>query len=265
MLDLTTYPDISYGSGLNAELDPEERRRLLKWEIALGYRIFASQRWGQMGDGHITARDPILTDHFWVLGYGIAFHQATIHNLALVAPDGRIVEGPTAGGVNHAGYHIHFPIYDSLPEVGGAAHTHTQWGTPFSAEVRPMEPISQESTTFVFDQALYEGTDLEVDTTDGGYRIAKSMVGKGMHGGAARLCILRNHGLLTAGSGPGAAVGFFVMAERVAEVHMKAREAKPIPMDDARHVAGGMSNDELGWRVFQWLSRDIVPDPTVVL
>ena len=264
MLDLTTYPDISYGSGLNAELDPEERRRLLKWEIALGYRIFASQRWGQMGDGHITARDPILTDHFWVLGYGIAFHQATIHNLALVAPDGRIVEGPTAGGVNHAGYHIHFPIYDSLPEVGGAAHTHTQWGTPFSAEVRPMEPISQESTTFVFDQALYEGTDLEVDTTDGGYRIAKSMVGKGMHGGAARLCILRNHGLLTAGSGPGAAVGFFVMAERVAEVHMKARDAKPISAESARIAREDLTQHGGGRVQFHWLCKRHVPDQSVV-
>lgn len=264
-MDLTTYPDITYGAGIGDLHDLEAQRARIKWEVAIGYRIFASNRWGQMGDGHITARDPILTDHFWVLGYGIAFHQATIHNLVLVGPDGSIVDGPTAGGVNHAGYHIHFPIYDTLDDVGGAAHTHTAWGTPFSAEVRPMEPISQESTAFVFDQALYEGTDLEVDSTDGGYRIAKSMIGHGLDGGPARLCILRNHGLLTAGPGPAAAVGFFVMAERVAEVHMKARLAQPIPIDDARQVAAGMSNPELGWRVFQWLARDLVPDPSVVL
>ncbi len=264
-MDLTTYPDITYGAQNTEVVDPELQRARIKWEIAIGYRIFAAHRWGQLGDGHITGRDPILTDHFWVLGYGIAFHQATVHNLALVSPTGQIVEGPTNGGVNHAGFHIHFPIYDTLADVGGAAHTHTAWGTPFSAEVRPFEPISQESTTFVFDQTIYEGTDLEVDSTDGGYRIAKSMIGKGMNGDPARLCILRNHGLLTAGASPAAAVGFFVMAERVAEVHMKARLAQPIPTADARAVAHGMARPSTGWTSFQWLARDIVPDPSVVL
>ena len=33
-------------------------------------------RWGQLGDGHISARDPILTDHFWLLDWGIPFREA---------------------------------------------------------------------------------------------------------------------------------------------------------------------------------------------
>lgn len=229
-----------------------------KYEVAIGYRIFAAMRWGQLGDGHITARDPILTDHFWMLAYGVAFHRATIDSLVLVSPDREIVEGPTDGGVNHAGYNIHHPIFDSKPWVNSAAHTHTPHGTPFSAELRLFEPISQESCAFLGDQSIYEGEDLEVHSTDGGYRISEAM-------GANRLCILRNHGLLVGADSPAAAVGWFVTAERVAEVHIKARQARPISHEAALEVAKRVGHPSNGWRAFQWLAREIVPDPSVVL
>ncbi len=51
--------------------------------------------------------------------------------------------------------------------------------------------------------------------------------------GATRLCILRNHGLLTGGASPGEAVGLFVMTARVAEVHLKASDPPPITDDAA--------------------------------
>jgi len=52
-----------------AEIEAERLRR--KREVALGYRIFASLRWGDLGDGHITARDPEHTDCMWLLEYPI--------------------------------------------------------------------------------------------------------------------------------------------------------------------------------------------------
>mgnify|MGYP001591802517 CR=1 FL=1 len=80
------YPDISYSSDLPSFDDPEEMRQHRKWEVAIGYRIFSKLRWGHLGDGHSSARDPILTDHFWVLGYGIPFWAATVDKLILVGP-----------------------------------------------------------------------------------------------------------------------------------------------------------------------------------
>ena len=64
-------------------------------------------------------------------------------------------------------------------------------------------------------------------STAGGTRIAKAL-------GAHRAVILRNHGLLTVGKRVDAAVGSFVLMERVAEVHMKARAACPISPASAR-------------------------------
>ncbi len=257
-LQLDRYPDIAYDAEITSVDDLDELRLLRKYETALGYRIFSALRWGQLGEGHITARDPILTDHFWVLGYGIPFRAATIGNLSLVAPDGTVVTGPDAGGVNTAGYNIHHPILSARAELVSAAHTHTQFGTPWSANVSPFKAITQESCAFVFDQSLYRGEDLEVISTHGGRRIAKAM-------GATKLCILRNHGLLTGGESPAEAVGWFVMAERVAEAHVKAPNAVEISEESAKSVAEEMAQAKMAWRVFQWLARDLIPDPGVVL
>ena len=67
-----SYPTIYYDSEIPEVSDPEELRAVRKWECALGYRVLAAMRWGHTGAGHVTARDPILTDHFWVLGFGVA-------------------------------------------------------------------------------------------------------------------------------------------------------------------------------------------------
>jgi len=255
---LDRYPEFTYDGSPPEVSDLEDLRLLRKWEAAIGYRIFAAMRWGQTGDGHITARDPILTDHFWVLGYGIRFGDATVDNLTLVGPDGQGMAGPLDMGVNFAAYYIHWPILNARPDLASAAHTHTPYGTPWSANVEPFRAISQESCGFVFDQSLYDGDNLEVNDVSGGEAIAQAM-------GPSRVCILRNHGLLTGGRSPGEAVGWFAAAERVAEVHVKAPDAKAISEEAAKEVEASLFSADNGWRMFQWLARDLVPDPSVVL
>jgi ribulose-5-phosphate 4-epimerase/fuculose-1-phosphate aldolase len=87
--------------------------------------------------------------------------------------------------------------------------------------------------------------------------------------GTTKLCILRNHGLLTGGRSPAEAVGWFLFAERCAEIHVKATSggAGPTPITDeaAKSVAQTLEQPGVGWRVFQWVARDLVPDPSVVL
>ena len=78
----------------NDELTLEEIRAQRKHECALGYRLFAALRWGDLGDGHISARDPINTDCFWMLPYGAAYQDATPSNLILVSKDGSTIAEP---------------------------------------------------------------------------------------------------------------------------------------------------------------------------
>ena len=244
-----------FGTERAVDVERAHRKRM----CALGYRIFAAMRWGQLGDGHISARDPEMTDHFWLLDWGVPFWAATVDQLVLVGPDGRVMDadGNATGAVNTAGYNIHAPLLAARPDVVGAAHTHTGFGTPWSANVSPFRALSQESCAFVFDQALFDDEEVEVLSVEGGKRIATAI-------GDNKLCILRNHGLLTVGGSVEEAVGWFVMSERVAEVHVKAPNAVPISDEAAAIAAASMQPAETGWRVFQWLLRDLVADPTVV-
>ena len=122
-LELSSYPDIAYRHGTDGPTDPAEQRALWKWEAAIGYRMFAALRWGQLGDGHITCRDPERRDHFWMLSYGVPFHQATVHDMILIGPDGSVVEGPAHATSNTAGYNIHQPLLEVRQDINAAAHT----------------------------------------------------------------------------------------------------------------------------------------------
>ncbi len=252
-----TYPELRLESTEPTFDDPEALRNHQKRRLALAYRVFGAFRWGTQGDGHITVADPEAHDHLWLLRYGVPFSQATIADLALINPAGEVVEAqhPQAE-INPAAYFIHWPLHHHRRDVVAAAHTHTAYGTPFSAEVRPIEPITQESCAFINDQAIFDDEEVDIRSIDGGHRIAAALDDN-------NTIILRNHGILTVGDNIDAAVGLFIMAERAAEAEMKAREAKPISTDAALTTRGHDSR-RTGWIVFNYALRTLVPDPTVV-
>lgn len=249
------YAPLPRNAGPRTLDDPAEERLVRKRECALGYRAFAALRWGQLGDGHISARDPERTDCFWLLRYGVPFGQATVDDLVLVGPDGSVVEGD--GEINETAYHIHMPVHDARPEVVAVAHTHTGYGTPWSANCKPFRAISQEACSFVFNQSIFDGEELNVADYETGTRIAEAM-------GSNTLCFLRNHGLLTAGGSVAEAVGFFVMADRVAEVHIKAPDAVAISDEAAKSLAQWAEGPGVGWASFQFLVRSEIPDPSAI-
>jgi ribulose-5-phosphate 4-epimerase/fuculose-1-phosphate aldolase len=237
------------------ERSADEIRLRRKREVALGYRILAAQRWGDLGDGHISARDPERTDCFWLLRYGVSYHAARVADLVLVGPDGKLVEGQ--GPINVAAYYIHHPILMARPDAVSATHVHTGWGTPFSAEVRPILPITQESCIFFEDHAIFDDEEVQVQSVEGGKRIAAAL-------GANRAVILRNHGLLTVGDRVSEAVGAFVHMERVAEAHMKVRDAKPISAEAARFAKSDLTRYGAGRAAFWSLVARHIGDPGIV-
>jgi ribulose-5-phosphate 4-epimerase/fuculose-1-phosphate aldolase len=236
---------------------PEEVRARRKRDVALGYRILAAQRWGDTGDGHISARDPERTDCFWLLRYGVSFHAATVADLVLVGPDGTVVDGGGEGGINMAAFYIHGPILKARPEIASATHVHTGWGTPFAAERRPILPITQESCIFFEDHALFDDEEVQVQDTEGGRRIAEAL-------GQNRSVILANHGLLTVGRSVAESVGSFVLMERVCEAHMKARNAKPISAEAALYAKSDLVRFGAGRIPFRSLVARHVGDVGIV-
>ena len=229
--------------------DPGELRAHRKRRLALAYQVFGAMGWGSLGDGHISARDPERPDCFWLGRYGVPFRFMTPDDLVLVHADGSVEGG---GHINMAAYYIHAPVHEAAPMSSAAAHCHTPYGTPFSASVTKLAPISQEACAFFDDHEIFDDEEVNIGSTDGGKRIAAAI-------GEARAAILRNHGLLTVGASVDAAVGYFLLMERSAEVQVKARDAKPIGADAARRVHD-MFDEREAWQIFQWAQRTYVPD-----
>ena len=100
-----------YGTVRSIADERAHRKRM----CALGYRIFGALRWGMLGDGHISARDPVFTDHFWLLDWGVPFSEATVHQLVLVGPGGEVKMSTATRSVSSTSRATTFTIRCSLP------------------------------------------------------------------------------------------------------------------------------------------------------
>jgi ribulose-5-phosphate 4-epimerase/fuculose-1-phosphate aldolase len=245
------HPPLSPNSVPEIDSDPTIERYRRRQQAALGYRIMASWGWGADGSGHITARDPLQNDCFWLLRYGVPFGEATVDDLVLVDPSGSVVDG--SGEINRAAYFIHHPIHAARPDVIAAVHMHTPYGTPFSARVAPLPMSSQEACPFVDRQGVFDGVELNVTDLDTGHRLAACL-------GQGSLLWLANHGPLTVARTVAGAVGLFLLAERAAEVAVKVPDGRAIADAEARNVATSMDPDTTGWHVFEFLVRSRLGD-----
>lgn len=110
--------------------DKEKERQARKESLALAYRVFGMLNMDEGVAGHLTYRDPILTDHFWVNAWGINFRQMTVSDLLLIGPDGKIKGGgkPDNQFYNAAAFAIHHAIHTARPDIDAACHSHSMHG-----------------------------------------------------------------------------------------------------------------------------------------
>src|SRR5215212_3017577 len=94
--------------------DVADERRYRKQRLAAAFRIFAERGFDEGVAGHITARDPELTDHFWVNPLGMSFKHIRVKDLLLVDHTGRVVEGDWP--LNAAAFAIHSQIHAARPD-----------------------------------------------------------------------------------------------------------------------------------------------------
>src|SRR5712675_1074673 len=102
-----------------------------KQRLAAAFRLFARYGFDEGVAGHITARDPEKTDHFWVNPFGMYFGHIRASDLLLVNHDGDVVEGKHP--VNAAAFAIHSQVHAARPDVVAAAHAHSMYGKSWSS------------------------------------------------------------------------------------------------------------------------------------
>ncbi|MQY09152.1 class II aldolase/adducin family protein [Actinomadura macrotermitis] len=231
--------------------DVEDERRHRKERLTAALRIFGRFGFEEGVAGHITARDPERTDHFWVNPFGMSFKHVKVSDLILVNHQGQVVEGRYP--VNEAAFAIHSQVHQARPDVVAAAHSHSTHGRAISALGQKLEPITQDVCAFYQDHGLFDDYTGVVTDLEEGKRIAAAL-------GGHKAVILRNHGLLTVGDTVDAAAWWFITMERSCQVQLLAKAAGqvvPIEHDNAVLTHSQIGNDLVGWINYQPLYDQI--------
>ncbi|PYI21806.1 arad-like aldolase/epimerase [Aspergillus violaceofuscus CBS 115571] len=234
-----------------------EERTYRKQHLAAAFRVFADQGFDEGIAGHISVRDPILTNHFWLNPLSQHFSQIRVSDLVLVNEDGEVVEGNEP--INGAAFAIHSEIHKALPEVNAACHAHSVYGKAFSAFGRELDMISQDALRFYNDHAVYTEFGGVVLDREEGKRIAQAL-------GRGKAAILQNHGLLTVGGTIDEAAFWFISLDRTCHAQLLVDAAergsghrkKIISQEEAEFTAKQVGSSEKGWLAFQPYYDDIV-------
>lgn len=229
----------------------DEERLHRKQNLAAAFRLFSRFGFDEGVAGHITARDPELTDHFWVNPFGMHFGHIRVSDLLLVRHDGKVVHGDLP--VNQAAFAIHSQVHAARPDVIGAAHSHSVYGKTWSTLARLLDPITQDACAFYGDHALFDAYSGVVLDLEEGKRIAHAL-------GDGKAAILRNHGLLTVGHSVEEAAWWFITMERSCQAQLMAEAAgTPVLIEDAmaKHTHDQVGSHFAGWFSFQPLFAKI--------
>ncbi len=231
---------------------PAAERLHRQQRLAAALRLFALYGYDEGVAGHITARDPELTDCFWVNPFGMYFGHISVSDLILVNHKGEVVEGNKP--VNAAAFAIHSQIHQARPDVIAAAHAHSLHGKAWSTLGRLLDPLTQDACAFYEDHSLFDDYTGVVLDREEGKRIATTL-------GERKAIILRNHGLLTVGHSIDEAAWWFITMDRSCQAQLVAEavgKPKLIAPEVASLTYSQIGTHYLGWFSFQSLYEKIV-------
>lgn len=134
--------------------DKHEERENLKGRLAAAFRIFGKYGFDEGVAGHITIRDPVEPDTFWVNPFGIAFSLIKKSDLIHVNEEGEVIGGGECRLLNTAAFMIHSAIHQARPDVMAAAHSHSLYGRSFCTLGRKLDTTTQDSCAFHNDHVV---------------------------------------------------------------------------------------------------------------
>ncbi|KAK7457625.1 class II Aldolase and Adducin domain-containing protein [Colletotrichum acutatum] len=190
---------------------PESKEAARKWQLeqmAAAFRIFAKLGFSDGSSGHISLRDPIRPDTFWINPYGVHFGVLKVSDMVHIDEDGNRIGGADKP-VNTAGFTIHSVLHKRRPDINAACHMHSPYGRAWSTFGRPIDMLNQ----------VYEGFGGVVLAKEEGEHIAEAL------GPTNKNIILQNHGLLTAGGTVAEAAAFFIALERCCQAQFLVEQA----------------------------------------
>ena len=228
---------------------PEEERQHRKERLAAAFRIFAKLGFDEGVMGHLTARDPIRTDHFWFNPFGASFANNTPSDLLLLSYEGDIAEGH--GYVHPGAMILHPKLLQLRPDIVSAGHTHSIYGRIWSTYGRLLEPITNESAVFYNRHGIYDS-----HTGGEGENLVNAL------GTNNRALILKNHGIVSVGHSVDEMAYWFISLEKCCQVQILAEAAgKPHVLEpELAESISSRATPNSGWLNFQPMYESIVKE-----
>jgi ribulose-5-phosphate 4-epimerase/fuculose-1-phosphate aldolase len=160
-------------------------------DLAACYRLVDLFGWSDLINTRITARVPGPEHHFLINPYGLLFDEITASSLVKIDLQGNKVE-PSECEVNSGGFAIPGAVHMARPELACVLHTHSVAGCAVSMQKEGLLPLNQHALQIIGDVAYhdYEGT---ARSPEERARFLADL-------GDRRIMVLRNHGLLIAGT-----------------------------------------------------------------
>ncbi|KAH9427274.1 hypothetical protein MCOR02_012180 [Pyricularia oryzae] len=210
----------------------EDLYKKRQWQLehmAGAFRVFARKGFTEGTSGHISVRDPVYPNTFWINPMGKHFGMLKASDMVHIDEAGQVIGGNRVA-VNAAGFVIHSAIHRARPDVHAACHMHSPAGKAWSAFARPLDIINQDSCNFYRTQAVYRDFGGVVLGDHEAKMIAQAL------GHKNRVVFLQSHGLLTTGGTVDEAAYLFTCLERTCEVQLMVEAAglpKNIISDEA--------------------------------
>jgi ribulose-5-phosphate 4-epimerase/fuculose-1-phosphate aldolase len=208
-----------------------EIERELRVQLAGTYRIFSMLGWTELIYNHITLRLPGPQTHFLINPFGLHYTEVTAANLIKIDLDGNVIEA-SANPVNPAGFVVHAAIHRAVPDAHCVMHTHTTAGLAVACSETGLENTNFYSAQIDGMVAYHDFEGITVRADEGPRLIANL--------GDKRLMILRNHGLLAAGSTIAQTFARLWTLNRACEIQLATAalgRARPIAPDIAAQCA----------------------------
>lgn len=221
---------------------------------ALGSRALAAAGHGDMVWGHLALRDDEGRG-VWMKAPGWGLEEIRPDRVQLVSWEGDVLVGADAP---HQEYPIHTEIMRARPEVRATVHTHAATVNVFSALDVPLRPISHDAVLFA-EHGLprFTATAGLVRSPGLGRALARDL-------GAARACLMPQHGLAAVGPDVAHAVMTAVLLQRACALQLTALAAGGIrdftsheeSMEKASTVWAAQQI-EAGWRYWARQAADV--------
>ncbi|KAJ4164801.1 hypothetical protein LMH87_006459 [Akanthomyces muscarius] len=228
--------------------DPYAKRQWQLEHMAGAFRVFARMGFTEGASGHISVRDPVDRDTFWINPMGVHFGLLKASDMVHIDENGQVIGGNRTA-VNAAGFMIHSAVHKARPDVDAACHAHSKYGKAWSAFGRPLDIINQDACRFWNNHSVYSSYGGVALQDEEGVRIAESL------GPEHRAVILQNHGLLTAGGTVDEAAYLYTIMERSCEIQLMVEatglEKKHISDEEAAYTYKYEGNAETLYTEFQ--------------